>query len=288
MTGLAERVEQKYFVPPAQIGLALALLRRTCRWDGDYPQEQINSLYFDTADLDQHQRSLAGEFAKDKIRIRWYGTDHDPRRGGDPHREPDPQRGGDPQREPVPAGSVPAWLELKSRRGFSSTKQRKVLLVPTEALRYEALGRGIIPPLTVMRTMAEFGFFSPGRLLPVIAISYWRYRFVEPRTGFRVALDTHIRSSVVMPGLGRGERGLELPGAVIEVKGTSVDLPACLRQAAELGSSWTRYSKYSSSLEAHAGDLGSVSRLWPSGTTHAEPCTGVPTTTRGVATCGTN
>ena len=41
-------------------------------------EEQINSLYFDTPDLDQHERSLAGEFAKDKVRIRWYGSEHDP------------------------------------------------------------------------------------------------------------------------------------------------------------------------------------------------------------------
>jgi hypothetical protein len=247
---VAERVEQKFFVAPVRANLALALLRRTCRWDAEYPEEQINSLYFDTARLDQHQRSMAGEFAKDKIRIRWYGTGH--------------------------SGAVRVWLELKSRRGFASTKQRTALQVPAIALAFEELSNGIVPVTTLMQTMAGFGFFSSERLHPVIAISYWRYRFVEPRTGSRVALDVYIRSSVVMPGIGLGERGLELPGAVVEVKGTSVDLPLCLRQVAELGSSWTRYSKYSSSLEAHAADLGSASRLWPSGTMHAEPCTGVP------------
>ncbi len=241
---MIERLEQKYFVPPARMSLAMALLRRTCRWDGDYPQEQINSLYFDTRDLEQHQRSLAGEFAKDKIRIRWYGTG-------------------------VEEETVPVWLEIKSRRGFVSTKQRVRAEVEASALVFRALSRGIVPLTDLNQTMAGFGFFSPKLLQPVIAISYWRERFVEPRTGLRVALDSRIRSSAVMPGIGRGERDLELSGAVIEVKGPSVDLPHCLRQVAELGSSWTRYSKYSSSLEAHAGELGSVSRLWPSGTTNA-------------------
>jgi hypothetical protein len=266
MTGVtAARVEQKYFVAPAKMGLALALLRRTCRWDGDYPQEQINSLYFDTAGLDQHQRSLSGEFAKDKIRVRWYGVAPE-----------------------VVDGTVPVWLELKSRRGFASTKQREPMRVPAGALAFEALGRGVVPLTTLMRTMAGFGFFGPGRLYPVIVISYWRHRFVEPRTGFRVALDSRIRSSVLMPGIGRGERDLELTGAVIEVKGPSADLPLCLRQVADFGSSWTRYSKYSSSLEAHMGDLGSVSRLWPSGTMHAEPSSEVPRPNREVATCGSS
>lgn len=265
---LTARVEQKYFVAPARIGCALALLRRTCRWDGDYPEEQINSLYFDTADLDQHERSLAGEFTKDKIRIRWYGGDHGP------HMHED--------------GPARVWLELKSRRGFSSTKQRRLLEVPGELLRYDTLSRGIVSHTTLMQTVTEFGFGNRGRLQPVITISYWRQRFVEPRTGFRVALDSHIRSSMVMPGIGRGERDLELPGAVVEVKGSTFDLPARLRQVAELGSSWTRYSKYSSSLEAHRSDLGSASRLWPSGTLHAEPCTGMERPTREVTACGNN
>jgi hypothetical protein len=119
--------------------------------------------------------------------------------------------------------------------------------------------------------MADFGFFARGRLCPVIAISYWRYRFVEPCAGFRVSMDSRIRSSVVMPGIGRGERGLELPGAVVEVKGAIFDLPAALRPLADIGSGWTRYSKYSSSLDAHAASLGSTSRAWPSGVMANDP-----------------
>lgn len=274
---MLERVEQKFFIAPTRMSMALALVRRTCRWDDEYPEEQINSLYFDTADLDQHERSLAGEFAKDKIRIRWYEADPDA-----------------PRSDAVvsPACSqvetVPVWLELKSRRGFVSTKQRTRLEVPVDALAFEALRRGIVPPNTLSGTVAGFGFLSPKRLQSVIVVSYRRCRFTEPRTGFRVAFDSRIRSSMVMPGIGRGERDLELPGAVIEVKGPSGDLPYCLRAIAEIGSSWTRYSKYSSSLEAHGAEPGSVSRLWPSGTVHAEPWTGVPTSNREVATCGRN
>jgi hypothetical protein len=168
-------------------------------------------------------------------------------------------------------GEVPVWLELKSRRGFASTKQRLPLLVPPEALSFRALGRGILPPRVLRETVAGFGFFARGHLRPVVTISYWRYRFVEPRTGFRISIDSHIRSSVVMPGRGIGERGLELPGAVVEVKGPVFDMPVPLLQLAQIGSSWTRYSKYSSSLDAHAATRGGVSRLWPSGMMEKEP-----------------
>jgi hypothetical protein len=254
---LRERVEQKFFVLPWRESFAFGLLRRTCREDPVFPVGQVNSLYFDTPDLDQHQRSDSGEYTKDKVRIRWYGDEHDPHRTA---------VDGDAQDQ-----DVQVWLELKSRRGFSSTKQRLSLDVPAGALRFSALQDGIVPATTLVRTMAGFGFFARGPLRPVIVISYWRYRLVEPRTGFRISIDSHIRSSMVMPGIGQGERGLELPGAIVEVKSPVFDVPNSLREIAEIGSSWTRYSKYSSSLDGHAATRGSVSRLWPSGMMDRQP-----------------
>lgn len=277
MAAMPERVEQKFFVAPQRMILALALVRRTCRRDEQYPEEQINSLYFDTPDLEQHESSRAGEFAKHKVRIRWYGAEHDPHGPA-----------GGAAETGWEARTASVWLELKSRRGFASSKERSSVEVQVAVLEPEALAQGIVSVNALTQTMAGFGFFSAKALRPVIAISYWRRRFVEPRTGFRVAFDSQIRSTVIMPNLGRGERGLELPGAVIEVKGPSAELPACLGQLRDLGSSWTRFSKYSSSLDAHAGDLGSVSRLWPSGTMHTGASPGMRTANREGATCGRN
>ncbi len=265
---LKERVEQKFFILPQREVMALALLQRTCRPDPLHPLDQVNSLYFDTFDLDQHERSDAGDFAKDKVRIRWYGQEHDPHEtnGG-----ADPSAVKRARISDTASEDVPVWLELKSRRGFVSTKQRLPLSVPPEALAFGALGRGILPNRVLAETVAGFGHFARGHLRPVIAISYWRLRFVEPGTGFRISIDSHIRSSVVMLGVGIGERGLELPGMVVEVKGPLFDVPLPLLPLAEIGSSWTRYSKYSSNLDAHAATRGGVSRLWPSGIMEKEP-----------------
>jgi hypothetical protein len=57
----------------------------------------------------------------------------------------------------------------------------------------------------------------------------------------------------------------------VEVKGGTSDVPPALLELAEIGSSWTRYSKYSSSIDAHAADMGSVSRNWPTGVMEREP-----------------
>jgi hypothetical protein len=253
---LRERVEQKFFITPSQAGTALALLRRTCRPDPEFPDGQVNSLYFDTFDLNEHERSQSGEFCKDKVRIRWYGDECNPHRAcAGTSRE----------------GTISVWIELKSRRGFASTKQRAQANVEVSMLAHSRLHKGIIPDSLLTQTMACFGFLGRGHLRPVITISYARHRFVEPRTGFRISIDSHIRSSMIMTGIGIGERALELPGMVVEVKGSRFELPRALRPFLEFGSSWTRFSKYSSSLDAHAEAFGCVSRLWPNGMIEKRP-----------------
>ncbi len=257
---LTERVEQKFYVGPDKTALAFGLLWRTCRSDSSYPKDQVNSLYFDTRDLDQHERSDAGDYAKDKIRIRWYGAAHDPHRMRPISGEDD-----------IADNIVHIWLERKTRRGFASTKQRLTLDVPGTSLAPSTLKKGIVPRSLLCETMARFGFFAREELCPVIAISYGRYRFIEPQSGFRVSLDYRIRSSMILPGIGRGERALELPGVVVEVKGPVFKVPVALLRLADIGSSWTRFSKYSSSIDGHKATMGMVSRLWPSGVMETNP-----------------
>lgn len=238
---LPRRFERKYYLAPMKVGLAYGLLRQICLMDSEYPSEQINSLYFDTADLDQHERSSSGDFRKDKVRIRWYSEDENLYR------------------------MQTVFLELKSRRGFASTKQRRKLQVPAEDLAMKRLSRGIVPKTLLSNTLASFGYFPPGLLQPVIKISYWRYRFSEVLTSQRVSLDCHVRSTMIIPGLGNGEKELELPGAVIEIKGSSMELPVILRQTKMLDIDWSSFSKYSACIDSHTEQPGSVGRLAPSG-----------------------
>jgi len=235
------RVERKFFVVPRNVGFAYALLRQFCRPDAEYPAEQINSLYFDTDDLEQYLRSSSGDFRKNKVRIRWYHSLED---------YPD---------------TVPVFVELKSRQGFVSYKQRKRLVVPVEQLGYAQFSAGIVAKTTLMDTIASFGHYLEMPVRPIIVICYWRYRFTEMLTGVRVSLDCNIHSSLVTRELGHGERGLRLPGGVIEVKGPGMELPVTLRRIRLLDTDWSRFSKYSSCLDTHLAQPGTVARLWPSG-----------------------
>jgi hypothetical protein len=238
---LPERIERKFYLPPQRIGLAYGLLKHVCCFDAEYPSEQINSLYFDTGDLDQYERSSSGEFRKNKIRIRWYGEEKNLR------------------------DVLVVFLELKSRQGFASTKQRLEKQVPVEKLTLDNLGKGIIPKTLLVDTLASFGYFPSEPLQPIIKISYWRYRFKEIMTGQRVALDCHICSTMIAREIGNGERDLKLPGGVIEIKGKSMELPTTLKHMKILDLDWSRFSKYSSCIDLHSDEPGTVGRLSPSG-----------------------
>jgi hypothetical protein len=238
-----QRFERKFFVPPKNIGLAYMLLRQICRRERDYPEGRVTSLYFDTPDLDQFFQSEFGDFRKYKVRIRWYGSSLNNQ------------------------DIIPGFLELKTREGAASHKQRRRLLVPARRLERSNIGVGIVAKSVLTETLARFGNFPKLPLEPIIVISYWRYRFCEMLTGTRVGLDQNIRSYIVSPGLGYGEPELQLQGGVIEVKGTSLELPVNLRRINMLGTDWTRFSKYSNCLESHLESPGTIGQLWPAGRT---------------------
>jgi hypothetical protein len=238
---LAQRFERKFFIVPRNIGFAYTLLRQVCRPDSEYPEGLVNSLYFDTPDLEQYTKSSSGDFRKEKVRIRWYDRIEDYQ------------------------DTVPVYLELKSRQGFASSKQRQKFLVPAQNLEINRLSAGIIDKSMLIDTLAGFGHYPEQPLQPVITISYWRYRFTEMMTGIRVCLDYGIRSTFVARQMGYGERNLHLQGGVIEVKGPTWDLPVTLRRMRILNTDWSRFSKYSHCIEAHLTHPGITARLWPPG-----------------------
>lgn len=237
----AERFERKFFILPEKINFAYLLLRQFCRPDREYPESTVTSLYFDTIDLDQYNQSASGDFNKDKVRIRWYDE------------------------EAIAGDNLPVFVELKTRRGFASSKQRERLILPVEDIALPQLGRGIITAGSLKNIVSRFGYFPEQPLRPVIRISYRRYRFSEMVTGTRVSLDYNIRSVMIAPELGHRERELRLQGAVIEVKGPNIELPVTLRKMKILDTDWSRFSKYSNCIDSHLAEPGTTGRFSPPG-----------------------
>jgi len=222
-------------------GFARTMLRQVCRPDREYPHDRVNSLYFDSVDLDQYERSAAGEFKKDKVRIRWYGDSADGR------------------------GEIPVYVERKIREGYASSKQRQQFVVPAPRLELANLSSGILSKAELFDTLGGFGYFPEKPLKPIILISYQRYRFNEMQTGVRVSFDYDIKASVVAWELGKRDGEIRLQGSVIEVKGPRLELPVTLRRMRLLDTDWSRFSKYGSCLNAYFTEPGSLARFSPSG-----------------------
>ena len=238
-----ERFERKFYVTPEKMAFARSLLSQLCLKDAKYPHGIVNSLYFDTTDLDMYQKSDDGSYERDKIRIRWYD-------------KPDFN-----QQE------TPVYLELKSKKGYASRKYRRRILTPAERLCKMQAGNTIIDFNDMAMTLSEFGYFSDEPLLPVILISYERFRFVEIMTGMRLSLDFKIRSTLTIHGTENSRPDLMLEGGIIEIKGPSMSIPVSLRSLNFLDTDWSRFSKYASCIESQVESPGSVGLLRPSGRT---------------------
>jgi hypothetical protein len=104
------------------------------------------------------------------------------------------------------------------------------------------------------RCLLGFGYRAPFDLRPTVVITYHRFRFVEPRSGMTVSLDSNIRAWLV----GELPRWppVSLKAAVLELKGRALELPLRLRALDRFGPVWTAYSKYASAIEALADAPG--------------------------------
>ena len=68
------RQELKYVVPAKSYHRALHwILHNSAHFYMEYPDRQVNSIYFDSYNYDAYKDNLAGIASRKKIRYRWYG-----------------------------------------------------------------------------------------------------------------------------------------------------------------------------------------------------------------------
>ncbi|MGH9371248.1 MAG: VTC domain-containing protein [Vicinamibacterales bacterium] len=210
--------ELKFLLPGARSASALPLLRLVCRPDPKYPSTIVSTIYYDTPGLQLLSEKLDSDFLKVKVRLRWYA--------------PGPGREG--------AGA--SFLEIKSRVGSLRTKAR--VETPLQAAWLDRASLEARELLDVLELVRPLGITVPAPLMPALLVRYARHRFVEPVSGTRVSLDTDIESPRARRGLFRGAAAARIPGAVLEVKGTTPELPRALRPLVHLGARRASFSKY--------------------------------------------
>lgn len=187
-----ERVEIKYLLDLPQGEPMAAWLDHVCVNDPAHPEGTISSIYFDTPRLALYERKASSDYIKVKVRLRWY--DEDVANGG------------------------PAYLESKIKEGRVVRKRREKVTLARESLDNLSECEGLVEEL---RARAESLTGVPlGHLLPVCVVRYNRRRYLDGRTGSRVALDRTIR---VYPADGNHFPVVDpvlLGVVVLEVKGS--------------------------------------------------------------------
>ncbi len=225
--------EIKYVLPPERTAPAAVALNALCRPDASYPANYVMSLYFDNLRLDSLAEKVDSQFAKSKVRVRWY-RDRDGK---------------------VDPGG--AMLEHKSRLGTLRRKSRVPLPHSTEWLDAASLDDPALPGLPAHFPSAER--IPRAGLFPYLIVRYLRRRFVEPLTGSRVSLDTAISLDRVNRRFLGYVHPVALGATVVEVKNHDGELPASLRCLLRLGARRASFSKYGACFGAAlAPRLGSV------------------------------
>lgn len=210
------REERKYPLPEAKSALLTAWLDARLPRDPRYPEGVITSCYYDSPMLDAYQQSADGEFAKRKVRLRWYGETADPYAG--------------------------VWLELKERDGLRSGKRR--IRFPQSGVQHR-LGMVIPDRAELSLRLRELGVHDASTLEPMALVRYRRLRWQSSNGELRASLDTQVRAA--QPN----GAPIWLPiddSAVLELK-SEFDLPPQLAHLERLGLRRSAHSKYALAIE---------------------------------------
>ena len=119
------------------------------------------------------------------------------------------------------------FLEIKQKFGVRRYKRRQSLSLEPGCLKGDLFTHPTIR--AVPENMPRLILLARGIVVPVLIVEYERFRFIDPRSGSRIALDSSITCSQANSAYLSGMTPVTLPVGVVEVKGTLDTLPDGLR-----------------------------------------------------------
>ncbi len=208
--------EVKFIVPADAVAALAAWLPAVCHPERAYPPARVVTVYFDTADLALLGEKIDSDYLKTKVRVRWYAPRTGPGRGV-------------------------AFAEIKARIGNRREKAR--VRLAADAAELETWAMDDARWEHVCDALLADGLPGVAGLSPLMKLTYTRRRFIDPRAGARVALDSDIVATAVHPRI-TGLVPTVLNLAVLEAKGSALDLSPALAHAIRFGARRGAVSKY--------------------------------------------
>jgi len=148
------------------------------QWRVTYPPRQVNNVYFDTAYYEGLNANLSGVGERDKLRLRWYGTDAVHIAGGN--------------------------LECKRKRGMVGWKEIGAVtgIFDLEAVTWPAFMHALRAAVTPAM-LPWLDVFA----IPTLINHYWRVYYATPDGTLRLTIDTALcaydQRATVRPNLTR-------------------------------------------------------------------------------------
>lgn len=196
-------IEQKFLFPIVAKQVLLEWLEFRLVRDPAHYHGPIVSLYYDTPALRFYNEVRNGDYLKTKVRLRWYQAVF-----------------------PAEQKVADCFLEIKQKFGARRYKRRQPVTLETGCLSGDLFSHPAI--LAMPELMPRLILLARGLLVPLLVVEYERFRFIDPRTGSRIALDSGIACSRVNSTYLPGMAPVKLPVGVVEVKGALDTLPDCL------------------------------------------------------------
>jgi hypothetical protein len=188
-------IEQKYLFKEGQKDVILDWLDCCCIRDPKFYFGTIHSIYYDTPTFDSYYEKRNSDYIKTKVRLRWYKK---------------------LQKSDIDL-KVKCYLEIKRKCGTIRKKERKELLIPSKFLLNKPFLNNKISRIS--STVYELNHFPSQVLVPTLLIQYRRYRYIEPKSGSRIALDSNISCDQSNPQYISGLPPVHLDIGILEIKG---------------------------------------------------------------------
>ncbi|MCO5044441.1 MAG: VTC domain-containing protein [Verrucomicrobia bacterium] len=217
--------ERKLIASASRAERAIQLLDQLLLPDGDYPENTIHSIYYETRSLRSFAEKVDGDNLKHKVRLRWYRDN----------------------RGAAESNEIPAFLEVKFRIGSARHKIRQKLSLNRQWLASAPLTDPALGDVLRMAN-AELGAWMSDSRIPAIHISYQRCRYRCPYTEGRVAVDRNIRVHRFHPDLFPFGAPFSIADTVCEYKDAAqVEIP-WLRHLYDAGFRMRSYSKFGEAI----------------------------------------
>lgn len=212
-------IETKYVF---QNGIAEKLYRwleKRCPRDPIFPENIIQSIYYDTYDWDFLREKINSDYIKTKVRLRWYSD------------------------LSCALNGEASFIEAKIKVGSKRNKYRVQTSYSGDRLSDMALEDARLKKIPSLLCSSS-PFLVPTFLIPICEIRYCRMRFIEPITRSRICLDYDISVSRVNRRILSFPCVTKLNDGVFEFKGNVCNLPRELHQLTAFGCRKESFSKY--------------------------------------------